>query len=63
MTKNKDWPVLQAILVGTISLAGWSVLYAFLEPIARWCAYRLLGLVPGTPLASATEFFRGSFSY
>ncbi|MCX5975870.1 MAG: permease [Coprothermobacterota bacterium] len=57
VSKRKDWSVLQAILVGTISLAGWGILYAFLESFAQWFTYHLLGLVPGTPLASAVEFF------
>jgi len=55
--KRRDWTVPQAIFAGVLSLAGWGILYAFLEPFAQWFTYRLLGLVPGTPLASATEFF------
>lgn len=57
VAKRKDWSVLQAIVVGVFSLAGWGILYAFLESFAQWFTYHLLGLVPGTPLASAVEFF------
>ena len=48
---RKDLPgCLAGILV-------WWLLYRSLGSIASWFTYSLLGLTPGTPLASAVEFF------
>ncbi len=43
--------------LGAIVLIAWAALYASLAPIARAFTYDLLRLTPGTPLASAVEFF------
>ena len=45
------------VVRGIPLLAAWAAVYAALQPAATWFADRLLGLSPGTRLASAVEFF------
>jgi uncharacterized protein len=45
------------ILIGVTLLTLWVILYAFLQPAARWVTYGALGLTPGAHIASAIEFF------
>src|SRR5664280_2212932 len=44
-------------IVGVVALMTWVALYVSLAPAARAFTYGLLRLTPGTPLASAVEFF------
>lgn len=39
------------------SLLAWVTLYSLLQPFAAWFTYVLVGLAPGSRLASAVEFF------
>lgn len=42
---------------GILSLAVWIGLYAYLERLASWITYSVLGLTAGSHLASSVEFF------
>ncbi len=42
---------------GVVAAAAWLALYLNLIGVARWTTYTLIGLAPGTRLASAVEFF------
>jgi uncharacterized membrane protein YraQ (UPF0718 family) len=44
-------------VAGLLAGAAWLTLYRSLATFARWTTYTLLGLTPGTHLASAVEFF------
>lgn len=45
-------------LLGTaLALPLWWLVYRQLDPLARWVAFGLLGLTPGSPLADAVAFF------
>jgi uncharacterized membrane protein YraQ (UPF0718 family) len=45
------------VVRGIPLLAAWALVYAVLQPFARWFTYSLLGLPAGTRAASAVEFF------
>ena len=50
-------PVAAIVLVHVAALAAWAGAYAGNGPFSKLFTYRLLGLTPGTHLASAVEFF------
>jgi uncharacterized membrane protein YraQ (UPF0718 family) len=43
--------------MGVLSAAGWALLYLSLSRAAHWLTFGLLGMKPGSLLASAVEFF------
>ncbi|HMA92310.1 MAG TPA: hypothetical protein VKP30_06470, partial [Polyangiaceae bacterium] len=45
------------IFLGMLGVATWWLLYRYLEVMAQWFTYRLLGFQRGSHLASAIEFF------
>src|SRR5512138_1325470 len=52
--KRGGFPLFLSLLPG---LAVWAALYAFLPDLSRWATYSVLGLTPGSHLASSVEFF------
>jgi uncharacterized protein len=50
-------PLPRYLAMASVALVAWAVLYAALQPLAAWLAYRLLPLAPGSHLGSAVEFF------
>ena len=45
------------LAAGAVGLIAWWILYRRLAPLSDWITYSLLGLVQGTHLASAAQFF------
>lgn len=45
------------LAAGILGLIAWGIFYRQLLPLANWITYSLFGLVRGTHLGSATEFF------
>ena len=43
--------------VGLIALGAWWLVYQGLSPFAKWFAFSLLTLTPGSRIAPAVEFF------
>ena len=44
-------------LAALAAATAWFVIYVNLAPAARWITFSLVGLTPGTHIASAVEFF------
>ena len=45
------------VTAGALGLIAWWIFYRRLSPLADWLTYSLLGLVRGTHIASAVQFF------
>jgi uncharacterized membrane protein YraQ (UPF0718 family) len=45
------------LAVGAAALLLWSAIYVALRPVAAWVTYGVAGLLPGSRLGSAVEFF------
>lgn len=54
---NNQQGKVQYLLAGIGGLVLWILIYRQLEPLSKWLTYNLLGLLQGTRLSLAVEFF------